>query len=144
MPILSAFPGFCLLLELNRRRWFPRTIIQYSVNVFHFINDPAGCPSDYFPWDLCALCCHKVCCGHCSQCNGVVIGSFISHNAHRLHIGQSCEILADLPVNAGFSDFFSPDSVGVLYHLYFLSSYFADDTDTKSRAWEWLSENKIL
>ena len=42
MPILSAFPGFCPLLKLNRCRRFPRAIVKYPINMFHFIHDPAG------------------------------------------------------------------------------------------------------
>ena len=78
------------LFKLNRCRWFPRAIIQHSVNMFHFIYDPAGCFSNYLPWDLCAFCRHEVCCGHCSQGDGIVIGSLVSHNAYRLHIPTDC------------------------------------------------------
>ena len=40
------------LLKLNRCRRFPRAIVKYPINMFHFIHDPAGCSSDHLPWDL--------------------------------------------------------------------------------------------
>ena len=42
MPILSAFPGFYPLLELNCSGGFASHIIQYSVHMSYFIHNPAA------------------------------------------------------------------------------------------------------
>ena len=46
--------------------------------------------------------------------------------------------------DSGFVDFFAPDRVGVLYHFDFLGGYFANDTDAKSRARDWLTEYEVF
>lgn len=36
------------------------------------------------------------------------------------------------------------DVIGILYNADFVCIHFTDDTDSKSRTWEWLTENKIF
>ena len=68
----------------------------------------------------------------------------ITHNTYGTHVGQGCEVLVYFFVQAGFGDFFAPDGVCVLYHLYFFCGYIADDTDTKSWTREWLTEYQVI
>ena len=111
MPILSAFPGFCPLLELYRPRRFTGQIIEYPVNPPHFIYDPAHHPIKHFIRDLRRLSCHEVNRLHRSQCHGIVICPFISHNSDASHICQRRKVLVDLSVQSGICDLFPVDRV---------------------------------
>ena len=139
-PINKGFLSYRGLFKLNRCRWFPRAIVHYSIYMLHFIYNSAGCSSDDIPRNLSAFCSHEICSGYCTQCDGVVVCSFITHNTYGTHVGQRCKVLVYFFVQSGFGDFFAPDGVCVLYHLYFFCGYIADDTDTKSWTREWLTE----
>ena len=41
-------------------------------------------------------------------------------------------------------DFFAVDGIGILNDAYFFCGYFADDTDSESWAWEWLTEYQLF
>ena len=110
----------------------------------HLIDDPAGHLLQYFIRDLCALCGHEVDGLHGSQCDGVIIGSLIPHNAYGSHIGQGCEVLVDLAILTCVSDFLAVDGICILYDLDLLGGYFADDTDTQSGTGERLTEYQVL
>ena len=49
-----------------------------------------------------------------------------------------------LVVSGCFVDFFTIDEISVLYDANFISVYLADDTNAKSRTWEWLTEYKMF
>ena len=83
MPILSAFPGFCPLLKLNRPRRLTRTIIHYAIHALHLIDDPIGHLMQHLPRNLRSLRRHKVTGRNRSEGYGIVIGSFIAHNSNR-------------------------------------------------------------
>ena len=93
---------------------------------------------------FCAFGCHEIGSGYGTEGDSIIIRSFISHDSDRTHIGQCCEVLADFVSDSGFVNFFTPDCVGILNHFNFLSGYFTDDTNTKTRTWEWLTEYKIF
>ncbi|CDB20059.1 cytosine deaminase [Blautia sp. CAG:52] len=112
--------------------------------MLHFIYNSAGCSSDDIPWNLSAFCSHEVCGGYCTQCDGVVVCSFIAHNTYGTHVGQSCKVLVYFFVQTGFGDFFTPDGICILYHLYFFCGYIADDTNTEPRTREWLTEYQVI
>ena len=87
---------------------------------------------------------HEICSGYRTQCDGVVVCSFITHNTYGTHVGQRCEVLVYFFVQASFGDFFTPDGICILYHLYFFCGYIADDTDTEPRTREWLTEYQVI
>ena len=131
-------------LKLDRCRWFSGAIVHDAVDVFDFVYDSTGCSSDDIPRDFGAFGCHEIGGGDGAEGDGIIIRSFISHDSNGTHVGQGCEVLADFVGDSGFVDFFAPDRVGVLYHFDFLGGYFADDTDAKSRAREWLTEYEVF
>ena len=132
------------LFKFDGCRWFSCAIIHNAIDVFYFIYNSARCFSDDIPRNFCAFGCHEIGSGYGTEGNGIIIRSFISHDSNRTHVGQCCEVLADFVGDSGFVDFFAPDRVGVLYHFDFLGGYFADDTDAKSRAREWLTEYEVF
>ena len=141
---LWAFSQFSPLLKLDRCRWFSGAVVHDAVDVFDFVYDSTGCSSDDIPRDFGAFGGHEIGGGDGAEGDGVIVGSFISHDSDGAHVGQGCEVLADFVGDSGFVDFFAPDRVGVLYHFDFLGGYFADDTDAKSRAREWLTEYEVF
>ena len=110
----------------------------------YFVDDTAGNGSENFPRDLCGLGSHKVDGVYGSQGNRVVVSSLIAHNAYGAHIGQGCEVLADIAVDSCFCDLLAVDRVSFLYHLYFLRCYGADNTDSESRTRERLAVYELL
>ena len=50
----------------------------------------------------------------------------------------------DLRIWLPFVDFFTIDEICILYDAYFFFGHFSDNTDTKSRSREWLTEYKLL
>ena len=142
--INTGFRHFNPLFKLNRSGRLTGNIIHYPIHMAHLIDDPAGHLLQYFIRDLCALCGHEVDGLHGSQCDGVIIGSLITHNAYGSHIGQGCEVLVDLAVQTCVSDFLAVDGICILYDLDLLSGHFADDTDTQSGTGERLTEYQML
>ena len=72
-----------------------------------------------FPWDLGGFCSHEVGGVYGTQCDGVIVGSEITHNTYGTHVGQGCEILAKTFVKSCFCDLFTVDGICFLYDLYF-------------------------
>ena len=132
------------LFKFDGCRWFSCAIIHNAIDVFYFIYNSARCFSDDIPRNFCAFGCHEIGSGYGTEGDSIIIRSFISHDSDRTHIGQCCEVLADFVSDSGFVNFFTPDCVGILNHFNFLSGYFTDDTNTKTRTWEWLTEYKIF
>ena len=79
---------------------------------FDFVYDSTGCSSDDIPRDFGAFGGHEIGGGDGAEGDGVIVGSFISHDSDGAHVGQGCEVLADFVGDSGFVDFFAPDRVG--------------------------------
>ncbi len=85
---------------------------------------------------------------HCSKCNSIIVCSeIVTHNTYASHIGEGCEVLVGIQFSCrsflyccGLVNLFTVDEICILYDTNFLSGYFADNTDSKSRSWEWLTE----
>ena len=147
---LWAFSQFSPLLKLNRSRWLTGQIIEYAVNALNFINNTVHNLIQYCIRNLCGLCCHEVDSLHCTKCYCIIISSEIAHNAYTSHIGKCCEVLVRHPgwffsmffliVGCCFVDFFTINEICILYNANFLFGNFSDNTDSKSRSREWLTE----
>ena len=70
--------------------------------------------------------------------------SLIAHNSDTSHIGEPGEILSDTPVQSCVGDLFSVDRICILHDLDLLRGHLADDTDSKSRSREGLTEYKVF
>ena len=99
---------------------------------------------EYLPRQLSAFSCHKVAGHYGSQGNSVVIGTEITHNPYRAHIGQGCKILAQILIHTSLSYLLAIDSICFLNDLYLFCSYFTDNTDTQAWPWEWLTIYQII
>ncbi len=144
----------CILFKLNRTWWFTRQIIEYPVDPTHFVYDSAHDGLQYGKWNFCTFCSHEVYCVDCTQCHCIVVGSLVTHNTYRTHVCECCEVLVRHPCRC-FAVFlfvfccrlvyFLPvDGIGILHDSDFIGTYFADDTDSKSRSWEWLTEYQMF
>ena len=152
--INTGFLKHFKLFKLNRSRWLTGQIVEYAVNSLNFINNTIHNPVQYFIRNLCGLCCHKVNRLHCSQCHCIIVCSEIAHNAYASHIGKSCKVLVRYPgwffaiLNfisfCCLINFFTVNEISILHNANFLFSNFADNTDSKSRSREWLTEYQFL
>ena len=144
-PLINkGFAAHRILLKLNRSRRFTRQIIEYSVNPTNFIDNSAHYFIKYFIRNLRCLSSHKIYRIHCTKCNCIIVSSLVTHNTNASHVGQGCKILSDAAVKSRVCNLFSINCICILYDPYFFSRYFSDDTDSKSRSREWLTEYKLL
>ena len=140
MPILSAFPGFYLLLKLYRPRRFSCAIVHHSIDVFYFVDNPGGDGLEHVPRKLGGFCCHEVAGQHCPQGDGVIVGPEIAHHSDAAHIRQSGEVLAEgsfftiLRNESGFhrlGDLLAVDGISILDDLHLFLRHLADDPDAE-------------
>ena len=140
----KGFAAHRILLKLNRSRRFTRQIIEYSVNPTNFIDNSAHYFIKYFIRNLRRLSSHKIYRIHCTKCNCIIVSSLVTHNTNASHVGQGCKILSDAAVKSRVCNLFSVNCICILYDPYFFSRYFSDDTDSKSRSREWLTEYQFF
>ena len=91
--LFTPFMKLCLLLKLNRSRWFASQIIEYPVNSPYLIYNSAHDCLENLEWNLCTLCCHEINCVDCTKCNRIIVSSFVTHNTNGTHVSEGCEIL---------------------------------------------------
>ena len=150
----TGFRHFSPLFKLNRSWWLTREIIEYAVHSLDLIDDSAHHGLEYLEWNLSCIGGHEIDGAHCTHGNGIIIGTLITHDSYASHIGQSGKILVRHPgwflavcflvLFCCFFDFASVDPVGILYDADLLGSNFTDDSDSKSRAREWLAVYKVI
>lgn len=142
------------LFKLNRSRWFTSQIIEYSVDPTHLIYNSAHDCLENLKWNLCALCCHEINCVDCTKCNRIIVSSFVTHNTNGTHVSEGCEILiwhpcwslavSFLVLSYGLVNLRTVDEVSILNDTNLISCYLSDNSDSKSRTWEWLTEYKMF
>ena len=130
------------LFKLYRSRRFTGQIVEYTIDSFHLIDNPAHDFLQDFERNLCGFCGHEVDGVDGAERYGVVVGTFVSHDADRAHVGEGGEVLANGFVEAGVGDFFAVDGVGVLNDTDFFGGDFTDDADAETRTREWLTEDE--
>ena len=144
MAYLSLLRGFFPLFKFYRSRRFAGQIVEYTIDSFHLIDDPAHDFLQDFKRDFGTFGSHEVDGLDGAERYGVIVGSLVTHDSHRAHVGEGRKVLVDFFVEAGVGDFFAVDGVGVLNDADFLSGDFANDADAKTRAREWLAEYQIF
>ena len=83
-PINGLFKPFmklCLLFKLNRSRWLARQIVKYSIDPTHLVYNSAHDCLEHCEWNLGTLGCHEIYSVYGTQCNCVIVGSLVAHNA---------------------------------------------------------------
>ena len=121
-------------------------IIEYSVDSLDFIDNSAQLPCLSTSQGISAASAVMKSTGiYRAECNGIIVGSLVTHNTNGTHIGQRCKVLVRVPVSMpALRDLLTVDCICILHDPNFLRRYFADDTDTKTRAREWLTEYQVL
>ena len=102
--IASILFRVCRLLELNGCRRLTGAIIEHAVHMLDLIDDAAGDSAQNIPRHIIALCSHEVGGGHSTQGHSVIIGALVAHDAHTVHVGQGCIVLADLLIQTRLCD----------------------------------------
>ena len=150
---LWAFSQFSPLLKLDSSWRFAGQIIKYAVDSANFVDDSAHNALQYCERDFCCLGGHKVDGIDCTKCNCVIISSLITHYTNGTHVCQGCKILVRHPgwchtmlcfVSCNcFVHFITVNVIGILNDADFFCVYFTDDTDSKTRTREWLTEYPV-
>ena len=142
--MVTGFVAQRQLFKLDRSRWLTRQIIEYSVDSFHLVYNSVHDFIQYFVWNFCCLGCHEIDCLYSSEGYCIIICSEISHNSYTSHICKCCKVLVNITIKSSFCNLFSVDCISVLNNSYFLSCYFSDNSDSKSRSWEWLTKYQVF
>ena len=132
------------LFPLDGCRWFGGDIVADAVDVVDFVYDTNRNLVQNFVRDSCPVSGHKVGGGYTAQSEGVIIGSEVTHNADRTHVGQNCEVLMNRFVQSCFCDLITEDEISVTQNVQFFLGNFTDNTDCKTRTWEWLTVYQIV
>ena len=154
---IKAFEHFVrtkCLFEFDSSRWFAGQIIKYSVDSANLVDDSAHDALQYCKWNFCRFGGHKVDGINCTKCNCIVIRSFVTHYTNGTHVSQGCEILVRHPgwccsmlcfVSCNcFVHFVTVNVIGILDDADFFCIYLTDDTDSKTRTREWLTEYQFF
>ena len=104
-----------------------------------FVDDAGGDCGDRIPGDAGPVGGHEIVGGDGADGYGVVIGALVPHDADGMDAGADGEILADLPVEAGFGDFFPENGIAFTDDLRLVGGDFADDADGDAGAGEGLA-----
>ena len=142
--LVNSLRGFSLLFPFNSGRWFARNIVHDAVDVIYFIDDAAGNFIEDIVGDACPVSRHEVRRRNAAQCQRVIIGTEITHDADRADVCQSGEVLVDLTIETGLRDLLTVDGVGILNDLDLLGCDLSDDSYSKAWSWEWLTEYQVL
>ena len=100
------------LFPFNGCRGFGGNVVDDAVNVFHFVDDSDAYFVQHLIGDAGPIGGHEVGGGDGAQCQGVVVGSEVAHNADASVVGKDGEVLVDVVIHAGFGDFVAEDVVG--------------------------------
>lgn len=93
--INTGFRHFSPLFKLNRSRWFAGQIVEYSVYASYLVDDTAHYGLEDVERNFGGFCCHEVNGVDGTKGYGVVVGSFVTHDAYGTHICEGSKILAD-------------------------------------------------
>ena len=142
------------LFKLNRSRRLTSKIIEYAVYALNFINNTVHHLIKYCIRNLSRLRSHEVNGLNGAERHCIIVCSEVSHYTYASHICKGCKVLVRHPgrifsvfffvVGGCIVDFFTVDVVCILYDAYFFLGDFTDDTDSKSRAREWLTEYEVF
>lgn len=80
--IFQWFPGFLQLFKLNSSRWLTGQIIEYSIDSLYLIYNSAHHCLKYLKRYLGCFGCHEVHSADCTDCNGIIICSLITHDTY--------------------------------------------------------------
>ena len=128
-----------LLFPLNRARRFGCDIVNHSVHAFDFIADSSAHFVKDFPGETEVIGSHTV--GTCngSDAYGVIVRSFIAHDAYTADCGRKYgKGLPDFVIESSFFDDFSDDGIRFAENFQSFWGNFTDDTDCQSRTGEGL------
>ena len=117
------------LFKLNRPRWFARQVVEYSIYSSYLVYDSAHDCLEHLEWYLCRFGGHEVDGVDCTECNGVVVGALVTHDADAPHVGQRSKILAGALGHGQLVHFLAPDGIGILHDGNLFGGHIADDAD---------------
>src|SRR5262245_48365725 len=79
-----------------------------------------------------------------ADCNGVVIGSVISHHTYATNGQQNTERLPDFAIESGFFDFGDKNIVRLLQKPHAFACDFAHDANAEARTRKWLPPDHVF
>ena len=142
-PLRALISTFCLF-PLDRCRWFRSDVVADAVDVVNFIDDADRNLIQHLVRDACPVGSHKVGGGNTAQCEGIVIGSEVAHDADRTHIGQNRKILVDGFIQTCFGNLIAEDEICFAQDVQLFFGNLADDADGKTWTRERLAVDQII
>ena len=121
--------------------WFGCEVVEDSVNAIYFVDDAVGDGFEEFKGERESLGGHGVFAGYSAQNDGLLVGSFITHDADTADIEECGVGLPDAFVEARFEELFAENPVGFLSDFDSLTCHFTEDPDAESGAGEGFAVN---
>ena len=141
---ITGFFGFFRLFPLNSCRWFRGDVVADAVDMVNLVDDADGNLVENLVRDSCPVSGHEVGGCNAAECEGIIVGSEVAHNAYGAHVCQNCEVLVNRLVQTSFSDLVAEDEVSFAQNIQFFLGDVADNTDSKTRTREWLTVYQII
>ena len=79
---------------------------------------------------MCPVCAHRIRAGHSAQCDGVLVGTLITHDPDGADGKEDCTSLPYIVIQPPLAHHRHIDVVSILEDLDLLSRDLAEDTDT--------------
>lgn len=125
--------NFLLLFPLNRARRLGCDIVDHSVDTFDFIADSSAHFVKDFPGESEVVGGHTVGACDSSDTYGVIVCSFITHDAYAADRGRKYgKGLPDFVIESSFFNDFSDNGIRFTEDIQSFRGNFTDDTDCQS------------
>ena len=132
-------PASLVLFPLDGGGRFAGDVVAYAVHAFDLVDDAGRDAGEDFLRHADPIGCHAVMAAHDAQGDGVVIGSFVSHDAHRADGQKNGEGLPNFIIPLGGSHFLDHDGIGLAHDAQALGVDSSDNANGESRTREWLA-----
>jgi hypothetical protein len=116
---------FVSLFPLDGRRRLGRDVVNDTVDVLDFVDDPVGDFLQYIERNSCPVGGHSIDGGYGPDAHSMGLSTSVTHDTDALHVRQRREILPDFAVKARFGNLVAQDRVGFAHDRKLLFRYFA-------------------
>ena len=132
------------LFPLDTGRGFGRHVQDDAAGVGHFVDDAGGGGGDEVIGEARPVGGHEIVGGDGTEGDGVIIGAFVTHDAHAVYAGEDGEVLVHLTLQARLGDFLPEDGVAFAHDFHLFGGHLADDADGQAGAGEGLPPDQFL
>src|SRR5690625_2812026 len=112
--------------------------------MLHIINNPGGYFFQNIPRNTCPVGSHTVHGSDCTNAYRVIISPCVSHDSNTSNVWQYREVLPNISIQSGSSNFFAQNSIGFSHYFQLFFCYLTQYANGKTRAGEWLTPNNMI